>query len=137
MYRWVLKLPYIFIFTLSLVIPVQSDSLRILSDQDFILRVGQRAKLDDALTIMFTSILGDSRCPINVTCVWAGNGRVELEIFDTEGSPMTVQLNTERGPKIKALKKYQLQLLSLNPPRVDGVNIAPGDYSVTLRIIEE
>ena len=78
MHRWILKLPYIFIPMLCLVLPVQSDSLRILPDQDFILHVGQRAKLDGVFTIAFKSVLNDSRCPINVTCVWAGNGRVEL-----------------------------------------------------------
>ena len=83
------------------------------------------------------SVVKDSRCPINVTCVWAGNGKVELEIFDSVGGPKTIQLNTEIGPKVKSLKQYQLQLLSLRPPNVDGITIAPDEYSITLRIVRQ
>ena len=137
MKQWAVGLLYIFMFTFWVIFPVQSDSLRAFADQNFILNVGQRAEFDNGLNILFKSVVKDSRCPINVNCVWAGNGKVELEIFATDSAPKTVQLNTQQGPKVTSLKKYELQLLSLQPIKVDGVNIAPEEYSVTLRIVKE
>jgi len=135
MFRWDPKLFVFFILMLCLVHPVQSDPVRVRPDQNFTLHVGQRAKLNDAFTIIFKSVLKDSRCPVNVTCVWAGNGKVELEILESNENRKTVKLNTTIEPKIKSINKYLLQLILLSPPKVDGVNIGPEEYSVTLRII--
>lgn len=137
MKRWVARLSNVFIFTFCFALPVQSDSVVVHPGQNFILHIGQRAKLDDVFSVLFKAVIKDSRCPINVTCVWAGNGKVELVILDPEGSQQTIYLNTDLEPKVKSIQKYQLQLLSLNPPKVDGVKIAPEEYSVNLRMVKE
>src|ERR1041384_6590460 len=47
--------------------------------QEFELRIGQRAVIRKTnLTLRFVTVPEDSRCPSDVTCVWAGNARVEL-----------------------------------------------------------
>ncbi|MGR8999334.1 MAG: hypothetical protein ACU88J_09835, partial [Gammaproteobacteria bacterium] len=70
----------------------------------------------------------------NVVCVWAGNGKVEFEVIDIDGLNKTVILNTEEYPRVAILKEHKLTLISLKPPRIDGVPFSPGDYSVTLRV---
>jgi hypothetical protein len=112
-----------------------AGSTRILIDQEFSLGIGQTARIEgDKLVIKFKAVLEDSRCPNNVACVWAGNGKVELEVLDIDGQNKTVTLNTEEEPKATTLKGHKLTLISLNPPRVDGVKMSPGDYSVTLLV---
>ena len=104
-------------------------------DKEFSLGIGQTASIDgDKLVIKFKAVLEDSRCPVNVVCVWAGNGKVEFEILDIDGKNKTVILNTEEEPRATTLKGHKLKLISLSPPRIDGVPISPGDYSVMLRV---
>ena len=104
-------------------------------DKEFSLGIGQSASFDgEKLFIKFKAVLEDSRCPINVVCVWAGNGKVEFEVIDIDGQNKTVIMNTEDEPKAAILKGHKLMLISLNPPRIDGVSISPGDYSVILRV---
>jgi hypothetical protein len=108
---------------------------KVLIDKEFSLGIGQTASIEgEKLVIKFKAVLEDSRCPINVVCVWAGNGKVEFEILDIDGQNKTVILNTEEEPKATTLKGHKLKLISLNPPRIDGVSISSGDYSVTLRV---
>jgi hypothetical protein len=104
-------------------------------DKELSLGIGQAASIEgEKLVIKFKSVLEDSRCPVNAVCVWAGNGKVEFDILDIDGQNKTVILNTEDEPKAIILKGHKLTLVSLNPPRIDGVSISPGDYSVTLRV---
>jgi hypothetical protein len=127
---------YIFvIMALIWLIPASAGPAKVPIDKEFSLGIGQSASIDgEKLVIKFKAVLEDSRCPINVVCVWAGNGKVEFEVLDTDGQNKSVILNTEEEPKYVTLKKHKLKLISLNPPRVDGVSISPGDYSVTLLI---
>jgi hypothetical protein len=112
-----------------------AGTAKALTDKEFSLGIGQTANIDEEkLVIKFKAVLEDSRCPINVVCVWAGNGEVEFEVLDIDGQNKTIILNTEDEPRAATLKGHKLKLISLNPPRIDGVSISPGDYSVMLLV---
>ena len=112
-----------------------ADPAKVSLDKEFSLGIGQTASIEgEKLVIKFMAVLEDSRCPINVVCVWAGNGKVELEAIDIDGQNKTVSLNTEDEPGAATLKGHKLKLISLRPPRIDGVPISSGDYSVRLRV---
>ena len=127
---------YIFvIIALIWSIPAFAGSAKVSLDKEFSLGIGQSASIDgEKLVIKFKAVLEDSRCPINVVCVLAGNGKVEFEVLDIDGQNKTIFLNTEDEPRLSTLKGHKLKLVSLNPPRIDGVSISPGDYSVTLYV---
>lgn len=38
------------------------------------LKIEESITIDQKFTIKFQNVTGDSRCPVDVTCVWAGNG---------------------------------------------------------------
>lgn len=44
------------------------------------LALGTRADFGDR-SVKFVKVISDSRCPKNVTCVWAGEAKVLLEIY--------------------------------------------------------
>jgi len=112
-----------------------ADPANALIGKEFSLGIGQTANIEgEKLIIKFKAVLEDSRCPVNVVCVWAGNGKVEFEILDIDGQNKTVTLNTEEEPRVTTLKGHNLKLISLNPLRIDGVSISPGDYSVKLLV---
>jgi hypothetical protein len=131
MYQW-----FKYMFVIMTFIGLSAASAgpgNVLIDREFSLGIGQAVNVEgEKLVIKFKAVLEDSRCPVNVVCVWAGNGKVEFEILDIDGQNKTIILNTEEEPKAVTLKVHKLSLISLNPSRVDGVSISPGDYSVTL-----
>lgn len=130
------RFKYIFVILGFIWLSVAStDPAKTLIDKEFSLGIGQTANIEgEKLVIKFKAVVEDSRCPVNVVCVWAGNGKVEFEILDIDGQNKTVTLNTEEEPRVTILKVHTLKLISLNPPRIDGVSISPGDYSVTLLV---
>ena len=110
-----------------------ANPVNALIDKEFSLGIGQSARIDgEKLIIKFKAVLEDSRCPINALCAWAGNGKVEFEVLDIDGENKTISLNTEEEPSLAPLKGHTLKLVALNPSRINGVSISPGDYLVTL-----
>lgn len=133
MYQW---FKYHFVILAFIYLSAASaGEFNILISKEFSLGIGQTATMEEnKLVIKFKAVNEDSRCPVNVLCQWAGNGKAEFEIFDLDGQNKTVFLNTEVDPRSVILTGHKLTLISLSPPRVDGVSISPADYSVTLRI---
>jgi hypothetical protein len=107
--------------------------------REFELRVGQSVSLYRRnLSIKFVAVADDSRCPSDVTCVWAGNARVQLKV--TNGRTIkTLTLNsntTAPPPSDGSFKGYTLKLISLIPYPRSTVRIARDRYVVKLVVSE-
>jgi len=65
---------------------------------EFALSPGKTATLSGENTqITFRGVVSDSRCPVDVTCVWAGDASIELTIVQ-RGSPVQTRiLSLNRG----------------------------------------
>jgi len=113
--------------------PAASDVVNI--DSDFDLKPGQTARVDGtALTVSFVGVPEDSRCPIDVVCVWAGNGAVSLVITDAAGAKTTVVLNTTLSPRSVRNSGYEISLSGLKPAPRQASPIPLADYVATLRV---
>jgi hypothetical protein len=113
--------------------PSSSDIVAI--DRAFDLRAGQTARVEGtSLTISFTGVIEDSRCPVDVQCVWAGNGAATLVITDDTGAKSSVVLNTTLAPRFVRLSVYDITLTGLKPDPRQGTPIAQVDYVATLRV---
>jgi hypothetical protein len=104
----------------------------------FELSLGQKARLAtaDHLTIVFSRVLEDSRCPANALCVWAGNARIELRLASVTQAPASVQLNTFLPPNAAAYGSYRISLLALQPypGSSPGQPVARKTYTATLLV---
>ncbi len=86
------------------------------------------------MIITFNEVIGDSRCPENVTCIWQGvaSSRVTINYQDTD---YTMVLNspglTEQAEETFA--DYTLTY-SLAPYPRAGEEISPKDYRLTLTV---
>ena len=103
----------------------------------FTLQVGQSAVLEEpAVVITFTAVTHDSRCPVDVVCVWSGDGVVRLTLHagppDGEGPDVVTDLHTDLEPRSTAWgPSYTLRLAALEPaPRVHPLPSEP--YRATL-----
>ena len=106
----------------------------------FTLKVGERAMLEGTqLRIKFMAVESDSRCPKNVTCVWAGNAAVSLYLSTRTGN-MTITRNTSTSPQFVTDSEYRgfrVKLVSLSPYPRSKRKIALGDYIATLLVSKE
>lgn len=103
-------------------------------DEPFALRVAQSAEVaTTGLRIRFDGVGEDSRCPVDVTCVWAGNARVRLTV-DADGAVEQLELNTGLDPRVAQVHGSAVALEGLQPENRTGVTIAPDDYVATLRV---
>ncbi|WP_067457386.1 hypothetical protein [Actinomadura macra] len=102
----------------------------------FTLAPGQTARLDGGgLTVRFDGVKDDSRCPVNVTCVWAGDATVMVSVTSGEGRPAARELHvTAPAAKTTAVSGYVVGLVGLAPERRSQSPVSPGDYRVQLRI---
>lgn len=105
-----------------------SPSARTLS-----VNAGQTASVPGSdVRITFRSVTEDSRCPLDVTCVWGGNGQVALTVSGPEGSEDVV-LNTTTQPREVEVAGLRIVLASL-APYPSGKPIDPDEYIATFEI---
>jgi len=101
----------------------------------FQLALGQTAQLRPAdLSITFQAVIEDSRCPVNLQCIWAGNATVTLEVVQANKEKQTLTLNSTIEPHVADLGNFRFHFEDLQPqPRADQT-IHPGDYRLSLSI---
>jgi hypothetical protein len=105
-------------------------------DTPFTLRVGESAVLDEpAVVITFTAVTHDSRCPVDVVCVWSGDGVARLTLHvgpPWEGPDVVADLHTDLEPRSTPWgPSYALRFTALEPsPRVHPPPSEP--YRATL-----
>lgn len=80
--------------------------------------------------------LEDSRCPIGVTCVWAGQMLATVEITKGNEDPIEVELlrRAAREPEVSHAFGYELRLLGVDPHPKENVTPARGDYVMRVEI---
>ena len=103
-------------------------------DEPFALNVSQSLVIgDDALQVGFVGVIEDSRCPVDVTCVWGGDVIADLWL-QVAGEPVqSFVLHLARQfPYLITVGDYTLTLLQVLPARYQDVPIEPDDYVVRL-----
>lgn len=98
------------------------------------LPIGQAATLG-AVSIRFDSVGGDSRCPTDVTCVWAGNAELWLTLAEG-GDSTAVSLNTTVEPLAVEFASYRLSLSDLTPHPASTSSIPPSAYVAKLAVVD-
>lgn len=100
--------------------------------QEALLRPGERAVFEadgERLEVLFVGVAADSRCSVDVTCIWAGEARVALDfvgLMSWEGT-----LSGDRGASV-IVAGWIVRVTDLEPaPRSDRP-IAPGDYEARI-----
>ncbi|OGF55208.1 MAG: hypothetical protein A2Z21_03050 [Candidatus Fraserbacteria bacterium RBG_16_55_9] len=112
-----------------------SPAVHIQLGQVFQISMGQTALLPtDGLSVTFKDVLEDSRCPVDVVCVWAGNAKVTLDVQQTGKATQTLALNSTLDPREAAYEGYRIRFEDLMPqPRSDRP-IRREDYRLSLSI---
>lgn len=103
---------------------------------DFVLATGESAAADGGrLTVAFSGITSESRCPVNalIQCVWGGLARAGLRVT-ADAATRDVSLETLAPRDTATVGAYLLRLVEVNPVPTTTDPIAPSSYRVTLRV---
>jgi hypothetical protein len=92
----------------------------------------------DALRVRFEGVSGDSRCPLDVQCVWEGDAVVVVTASEPSRPGAALELHTAgRFPREAVYGRYRVRLVSLAPQPREGVAVPDGQYRATLLIVAE
>lgn len=80
------------------------------------------------------SIVGDSRCPIDVNCIQAGIVRVKTAVIISGGTSVN-QVFTLNTPVV--MKTETITLIGVSPEKEAAKAITPNDYRFTFSIVKK
>ena len=110
-----------------------TDPRTVRLDGEFTLAPGQTAQVEGTgLRVTFESVTTDSRCPVDVTCVWEGDAVVVVSLRPAPAGPAQHDLHTAgRYPSEAQEGDYRVRLVDLAPAPREGRSPGPGDYRAT------
>lgn len=83
----------------------------------FDVKIGESVSIkNEQLNFHFVNVPEDSRCPMGTLCIWAGNAKVVIKIFNVMDT-----VNTFLDPKEINYDSYKITLLNLSPYPKIGV----------------
>ena len=121
------------ILAAGLLLSCASSLTQVASGPDFTLEPGQTVQLaGTGMRVTFLEVANDSRCPVDVVCVTAGDAEVRVAVVG-EGEDRTVSLHTMQEPRSVTIGAVRLELTGLTPAPRSTVTIRPQDYRATIR----
>jgi hypothetical protein len=116
----------------------QTGEIKAILGQEFKLPIGQTAAIaSENLTIRFLEVVSDSRCPLNVTCIW--EGRASSLIQFSRGNASDQMVLTESGSNDQTQDSFLNYRVTfhLEPYPGEVKNIPKKDYWLQLAIIKQ
>ncbi|MGK2962760.1 MAG: hypothetical protein ACSLFK_11515 [Gemmatimonadaceae bacterium] len=111
-----------------------SETVQAETGRQFELAVGADAEVAGTpLRIRFLGVGDDSRCPVDVQCVWAGNAVVRLRLTGGRAAS-DLGLNTGLDPKSASYAGHTVFLSGLAPAPRSGTTIPQASYVATLEV---
>jgi hypothetical protein len=86
-----------------------------------------------ALRITFTGVTSDSRCAVDVVCVWEGDAVSRLTLIEPALGAETRELHTSH-PRAVTYGRYQVELVRLEPEPRSTRTIPPESYRLVVRV---
>ena len=85
------------------------------------------------VTIRFTELVEDSRCPTDTNCVWAGNAKIKIRVSGY-GRSLEITLDTNGPHQGAAAEGYSIKLISLTPAPRSNIRINRNGYVATFEV---
>jgi len=107
---------------------------------EYVVGYAETINLAEGVSIEFTAVEQDTRCPTNVQCVDAGNAQILLTTFTPRGQS-SVRLNTNTLPINAIFDFYGVELRNLDPkpildPRTGSSAIPVSSYEARVFVIK-
>lgn len=93
----------------------------------------QKTAKKSRLKIKFIEVVEDSRCPVGVDCIWAGNAKVKVKIIGARSSK-EFEFNTNSGPKGDTFDGWSIVIDELTPAPHANKPLDPKSYKAKFTI---
>ena len=112
-----------------------SQGVLVQPGRQFDIEVGQEVTVQGTgITVRFNGVSDDSRCAVDVQCVWAGNAVVRLTLAKAGTAGADASLNTTLDPKSMTFAGHSVILTGLKPQPRSGTSISSTSYIATLEV---
>ena len=93
---------------------------------------------DSTISMCVDSVNSDSRCPMDVVCIWQGNAAVSVSLTLNETvHHITLNTgNTNALPADTTIQQFKISLTELAPYPVSTQTIIQDDYRISLMVDE-
>lgn len=99
------------------------------------LRLGETAPVpESSLLLTFDRVVEDSRCPVDVVCITAGNAAVALQVKSAGHAAEPIQLHLRREPREVSRQGYTLALVDLQPAVRTDQPLPGASYRATVSV---
>ncbi|MEX0608339.1 MAG: hypothetical protein WD016_12500 [Balneolaceae bacterium] len=107
-----------------------SSTVTSLENHEIELKFGEQVFIQEkGLTVLFSDLIEESRCPESVMCAWAGNAEVAIQINSDD-----IRLNSYKDPNKVSISGYEIELISVTPYPKDTGGIQKEEYVVKLMV---
>jgi hypothetical protein len=104
-------------------------------DQSITLAPGQRTIVPGtSLSVGFTSVSHDSRCPADALCIQLGEAAMAFVASLPPQGDAGFELKTSKSEHVEQIGPYRIELVTLQPYPFSARPIEPGEYRATLRV---
>jgi hypothetical protein len=104
-------------------------------DKDFEIAASRSVKIEGTdLVIRFEGVLNDSRCPVDVQCITAGDAAIAVTAATGGAAANRYELHTDQGPKEATHGPYRIILIDLKPRPSSTGSAGTRNYILTLRV---
>jgi hypothetical protein len=102
----------------------------------YVIKYGQETAIAGKnMTVKFTAVLEDSRCPEGIQCVWEGNARIKLSATKAGENAASLELNTSDRFAVEAqYLDCTITLIDLRPYPKAAEQISIQDYAAIVEI---
>ena len=117
---------------------IKSDSF--ILDATTVVKIGQLVKESEGeLQLTLTGIPEDSRCPVNVNCIWEGQVKlfIDAAVPNRKASLEFKVEKSKMGTVSKSFEGYSIQILNVLPEPTAGEKTEPTAYTVELVVSKE
>ena len=103
--------------------------------ENFTIGIGKSARITgEDMVITFDEVIGDSRCPQNVTCVWAGVASMRVTIIRQDVNYSMALNQSGLAEQSQADFIDYTLTYSLNPYPIAGKEISSKEYRLTMTV---
>ena len=97
----------------------------------FELKAGATSALPDGTRLTFERVQSDSRCPIDATCITAGDAVISVSLQPARGEKTARELHTQPSGSQISYGSYTIALTELQPYPRSTRETRPADYIAT------
>ena len=97
----------------------------------FDVKAGAVSTLPDGTRLRFERVRSDSRCPMDVTCVWAGDAIIAVTLNPAKGATESREMHTQATGSQISYKDYTITLTALAPYPRSTQEIPASGYIAT------